>query len=111
MLIAFFVYKLIIRSHQDETTTCTFAGPWSHDWRQPSHTAILDDPTPGDSSGDKSRRSVKDMDLKVSPNGRYFIDQHGKPFFYLGDKEGPAKSGLYGLLVGRSGGAHRTIYQ
>src|SRR5215467_9791459 len=23
--------------------------------------------------------------LKVSPNGRYFEDQHGKPFFYLGD--------------------------
>src|SRR5579871_2779190 len=23
--------------------------------------------------------------LGVSPNGRYFVDQHGKPFFYLGD--------------------------
>lgn len=23
--------------------------------------------------------------LKVSPNGRYFLDQRGKPFFYLGD--------------------------
>jgi hypothetical protein len=30
-------------------------------------------------------RSVKGMKLKVSPNGRYFIDQDGKPFFYLGD--------------------------
>lgn len=25
------------------------------------------------------------MQLKVSPNGRYFVDQDGKPFFYLGD--------------------------
>jgi hypothetical protein len=31
------------------------------------------------------RTSVKGMKLKVSPNGRYFVDQHGKPFFYLGD--------------------------
>src|SRR5881398_2507175 len=29
--------------------------------------------------------SVKGLKLKVSPNGRYFVDQHGKPFFYLGD--------------------------
>jgi hypothetical protein len=29
--------------------------------------------------------SVKDMRLKISPNGRYFVDQNGKPFFYLGD--------------------------
>jgi len=32
-----------------------------------------------------SERSVKDLKLKVSPNGRYFVDQNGKPFFYLGD--------------------------
>jgi len=25
------------------------------------------------------------MRLKVSPNGRYFVDQNGKPFFYLAD--------------------------
>src|SRR6266542_3131155 len=25
------------------------------------------------------------MRLEVSPNGRYFLDQNGKPFFYLGD--------------------------
>ena len=31
------------------------------------------------------QRSVKGMRLKVSPNGRYFVDQDGKPFFYLGD--------------------------
>ena len=31
------------------------------------------------------RPSVKDMILRVSPNGRYFVDQYGKPFFYLGD--------------------------
>ena len=30
-------------------------------------------------------RSVKNLQLKVSANGRYFIDQDGKPFFYLGD--------------------------
>jgi hypothetical protein len=30
-------------------------------------------------------RSVKNMKLKVSKNGRYFVDQDGKPFFYLGD--------------------------
>lgn len=30
-------------------------------------------------------QSVKGMILKASPNGRYFIDQNGKPFFYLGD--------------------------
>jgi hypothetical protein len=29
--------------------------------------------------------SVKDMRLKVSANGRYFVDEHGKPFLYLGD--------------------------
>src|SRR5438093_5943268 len=29
--------------------------------------------------------SVKNLKLKVSPNGRYFVDQNGKPFFYLGD--------------------------
>jgi hypothetical protein len=32
-----------------------------------------------------SKTSVKGLQLKVSPNGRYFIDQNGKPFFYLGD--------------------------
>jgi hypothetical protein len=30
-------------------------------------------------------KSVKGMKLKVSPNGRYFVDQDGQPFFYLGD--------------------------
>ena len=29
--------------------------------------------------------SVKGLRLKVSPNGRYFVDQDGKPFFYLAD--------------------------
>jgi len=29
--------------------------------------------------------SVKGTSLKVSPNGRYFVDQDGKPFFYLAD--------------------------
>jgi hypothetical protein len=32
-----------------------------------------------------ARHSVKGMKLRVSPNGRYFVDQDGKPFFYLGD--------------------------
>src|SRR5438132_13199018 len=30
-------------------------------------------------------RSVKNVKLRVSQNGRYFVDQGGKPFFYLGD--------------------------
>ena len=30
-------------------------------------------------------RSVKNLKLQVSANGRYFVDQEGKPFFYLGD--------------------------
>jgi hypothetical protein len=29
--------------------------------------------------------SVKSLKLRVSANGRYFVDQDGKPFFYLGD--------------------------
>jgi hypothetical protein len=29
--------------------------------------------------------SVKNLKLKVSANGRYFVDQQAKPFFYLGD--------------------------
>ena len=29
--------------------------------------------------------SVKSLNLKVSANGRYFIDQQSRPFFYLGD--------------------------
>jgi hypothetical protein len=41
------------------------------------------------SSGDKTDgaagSSVKNLRLKVSPNGRYFVDQNGKPFFYLAD--------------------------
>ena len=32
-----------------------------------------------------SPHSVKGWRLKVSPNGRYFVNQDGKPFFYLGD--------------------------
>jgi hypothetical protein len=30
-------------------------------------------------------KSVKSLRLAVSPNGRHFVDQDGKPFFYLGD--------------------------
>ena len=33
----------------------------------------------------ESPRSVKELQLKVSSNGRHFVDQQGKPFFYLGD--------------------------
>src|SRR5215831_10359668 len=38
-------------------------------------------------AGDKEEapRSVANLKFKVSPNGRYFVDQDGKPFFYLGD--------------------------
>ena len=32
-----------------------------------------------------AQRSVKNLKLKASSNGRYFVDQNGKPFFYLGD--------------------------
>jgi hypothetical protein len=45
----------------------------------------LTKPTPGAPPPEKSSRSVKDLQLKISPNGRYFVDQDGKPFFYLGD--------------------------
>src|SRR2546426_11857861 len=42
-------------------------------------------PTHGESPAEAPQRSVKSLKLRVSPNGRYFVDQHGKPFFYLGD--------------------------
>jgi len=34
---------------------------------------------------DAGERSVKNLKLSVSRNGRFFEDQNGKPFFYLGD--------------------------
>jgi len=34
---------------------------------------------------DAPARSAKNLKLKVSANGRYFVDQESKPFFYLGD--------------------------
>ncbi len=34
---------------------------------------------------DAVARSVKNLKLSVSQNGRFFVDQNGKPFFYLGD--------------------------
>src|SRR5437660_12534445 len=45
-------------------------------------------PEPGAASAQPlfpRRPSVKGLKLKASPNGRYFVDQDGKPFFYLGD--------------------------
>jgi len=36
-------------------------------------------------SGPRGGQSVKGMKLKVSPNGRYLVNQDGKPFLYLGD--------------------------
>jgi hypothetical protein len=39
----------------------------------------------GAAGADTPNRSVKDVRLKVSPNGRYLVDGEGKPFFYLGD--------------------------
>jgi hypothetical protein len=36
-------------------------------------------------AAESAAHSVKSLQLKVSSNGRYFIDQDGKPFFYLGD--------------------------
>jgi hypothetical protein len=40
---------------------------------------------PGDRHEGFVTSSVKGLKLKVSPNGRYFVDQNGKPFFYLAD--------------------------
>ncbi len=34
---------------------------------------------------DAPASSVRNLKLKVSPTGHYFVDQNGKPFFYLGD--------------------------
>jgi Protein of unknown function (DUF4038)/Putative collagen-binding domain of a collagenase len=42
-------------------------------------------PAAADLPRESPRPSVKALKLKVSSNGRYFIDQDGKPFFYLGD--------------------------
>jgi hypothetical protein len=39
----------------------------------------------GDESNEAAAPSVKNLRLKVSPNGRYFVDQDGKPFFYIAD--------------------------
>jgi hypothetical protein len=46
---------------------------------------LMTNPVLGDTSPETPRRSVKDLQLKVSSNGRYFVDQKGAPFFYLGD--------------------------
>jgi hypothetical protein len=45
------------------------------------------DPQQDRGSGGKfsAAKSLKGVRLKVSANGRYFVDQDGKPFFYLGD--------------------------
>jgi hypothetical protein len=42
-------------------------------------------PLPGIIAEESPKRSIKDLKLKISPNGRYFVDQKGQPFFYLGD--------------------------
>ncbi|MFO0889803.1 MAG: glycoside hydrolase family 140 protein [Isosphaeraceae bacterium] len=39
----------------------------------------------GDAADRPAATSVAGMRLKVSPNGRYLVDQDGKPFFYLAD--------------------------
>jgi hypothetical protein len=39
----------------------------------------------GDQSSEDASPSVKNLKLKVSPNGRYFVNQDGNPFFYLAD--------------------------
>ena len=41
--------------------------------------------TSGNPYQEEAWHSVKALQLKVSPNGRYFVNQDGKPFFYLGD--------------------------
>jgi Protein of unknown function (DUF4038)/Putative collagen-binding domain of a collagenase len=45
----------------------------------------LTPPTLGGHLWEESHSSVKGLKLAISPNGRYFVDQQGKPFFYLGD--------------------------
>lgn len=42
-------------------------------------------PQPTSPQASAASQSVKALQLSVSPNGRYFVDQQGKPFFYLGD--------------------------
>jgi outer membrane protein assembly factor BamB len=39
----------------------------------------------GAAKSDAAGKSVTGMRLKVSANGRYFVDQASRPFFYLGD--------------------------
>jgi len=46
---------------------------------------VLASPAAGDPPRESPRQSVKAWKLNVSPNGHYFINQDGKPFFYLGD--------------------------
>jgi hypothetical protein len=41
--------------------------------------------TSGAVPAETSETSVRNLKLRVSANGRYFVDQQGKPFFYLGD--------------------------
>jgi Protein of unknown function (DUF4038)/Putative collagen-binding domain of a collagenase len=45
----------------------------------------LANPPVGGSVQKSRARSVKDLQLEVSPNRRYFVEQDGTPFFYLGD--------------------------
>src|SRR6516164_9180824 len=48
----------------------------------------LADPAQGAAGGaprDAPAKPVTGMQLAVSPNGRYLVDQNGKPFFYLAD--------------------------
>jgi hypothetical protein len=57
-------------------------------WAGPGPKPLPEGPKPGPAPGRPlfpPRRSVRGMRLKVSPNGRYFVDQGGTPFFYLGD--------------------------
>jgi len=42
-------------------------------------------PTSGNPFQETTGHSVKGWKFKVSPNGRYFVNQDGKPFFYVGD--------------------------
>jgi hypothetical protein len=42
-------------------------------------------PALGGAPEEALHRSVKDLKLRISPNGRDFVDSQGKPFFYLGD--------------------------
>jgi hypothetical protein len=59
-------------------------------------TLALEEGTQADTSRDSkdiAAKSVKEMKLKVSANGRHFVDQDGKPFSISGTRAGFSSNG------------------